>query len=138
MSLLRKLLQVRLVNFMIVGSIGYFINMGIYYPLTLVFQNQVTFLSRQFYLPLFLISSGLAITSNYFLNRRFTFGDSRERSLGIVKYMGTYWVSLPVEMLLIFLCVQFLSLPPVVAAALAILIVFLSRYFVVRKVVWRT
>ncbi len=138
MRRIRSLLRVRLINFMIVGGIGYVINMGIYYPLTLVCRDQVTFLGQQIYLPPFLISSGIAITSNYYLNQKFTFGDSRERSLGIVKYMGTYWLSLPIEMLIIFLLVQFFSLAPILSAALATLIVFLGRYLVIRRVVWRT
>lgn len=41
----------QILNFMLVGGIGYAINMLIYWPLTLVFKNEVSFLGQQFYLP---------------------------------------------------------------------------------------
>jgi putative flippase GtrA len=99
-TLIRKLLRVRIVSFMIVGGIGYIINIGIYYPLTIIFKEQVVFLGQQFYLPPYLISSIVAITSNYYLNRLLTFKDSEEKTFGMLKYISAYLISLPIEVVL--------------------------------------
>jgi len=127
----------RMLSFMIVGGIGYFVNMAVYYPLTLWFEETVTFLGQEFYLPPFLVSSFIAITSNYILNKRFTFGDYKVRTAGYIKYLATCSASLPIEMALIFLFVRFMGFIPIMAVALAILLVFVGRFIVVRKVVWR-
>ncbi len=51
------LYRYRILSFMFVGGIGYFVNMAVYYPLTLWFKDKVLFLGQEFYLPPFLISS---------------------------------------------------------------------------------
>jgi dolichol-phosphate mannosyltransferase len=137
-SLLKRLLRIRVLSFMLVGGIGYIVNMGVYYPLTIIFRSNLTFLGQQFYLPPYLISSLIAITSNYYLNRLLTFRDVEEMNMGMFKYVSTYLISLPIEVAMIFLLVQFLRLEPVLAAGLAILIVFVGRYVTVKTIVWRT
>lgn len=126
----------RMLPFMMVGGIGYFVNMAVYYPLTLWFQKTVTFLGQEFYLPPFLVSSFVAITSNYILNKRFTFGDYQEKKLGYIKYLTTCSASLPLEMVLIFLFVHFMGFIPIMAVAVAILLVFVGRYAVLSRIVW--
>lgn len=126
----------RILPFMIVGGIGYFVNMVIYYPLTLWFKETVTFLGQEFYLPPFLLSSYIAITSNYLLNKHFTFKGYQQKKFGYVKYLTTCSASLPVEMALIYLLVHFLGFMPIVAVAIAILVVFIGRFLVVSKMVW--
>ncbi len=130
------LYRYRILSFMLVGGIGYFVNMVVYYPLTLWFKEKVLFLGQEFYLPPFLISSFIAITSNFYLNRLSTFKDYKEKDFGYVKYLTTCSASLPIEMVLIFLFVRFLGVFPVLAVALAILIVFIARYAVVSRIVW--
>jgi len=127
----------RILPFMIVGGIGYFVNMAVYYPLTLWFEETVTFFGQEFYLPPFIVSSYIAITSNYLLNRMFTFKGYQERKLGYIKYLTTCSASLPLEMILIYLFVHFLTFMPIMAVAVAILIVFIGRFLVVSRIVWR-
>lgn len=127
----------RMLPFMLVGGIGYFVNMAVYYPLTLWFKDMVTFLGQEFYLPPFLVSSYIAITSNYLLNRKFTFKGYQEKKAGYVKYLATCSASLPIEMILIFLFVRFMGFTPIAAVAVAILIVFIARYFIISRIVWR-
>jgi putative flippase GtrA len=136
-NLIKKLLQIRLINFMIVGGIGFVVNMVVYYPLTLVFQQRVMFLNQVYYLPPFVLSSLIAITSNYFLNRISTFRGMRESRFGYFRYLFTYLLTLPLEMVVIFLLVEYLHLIPIAAVALAILVIFMSRYIIVNKFVWR-
>jgi len=126
----------RMLPFMIVGGIGYFVNMAVYYPLTLWFEETVTFLGQEFYLPPFVVSSYIAITSNYLLNKMFTFKGYQVKKAGYVKYLTTCSASLPIEMALIFLFVRFLGFMPIVAVAVAILIVFVGRFWVVSRIVW--
>ena len=121
---------------MIVGGIGYFINMVVYYPLTLWFKETVAFFGQEFYLPPFIISSYIAITSNYLLNRKFTFKGYQEKKLGYVKYLTTCSASLPIELALIYLLVHFLGFIPIMAVAVAILVVFIGRFIVVSRIVW--
>ena len=126
----------KILNFMLVGGIGYIVNVGLYYPLTLWFKQTTTLFGQEFYLPPFLFSSYVAITNNYLLNKKLTFKDYKVKKLGYVRYLATCSIAIPIEMVMIFLSVRFLGLEPVVAVALVILIVFMLRYLVVRKIVW--
>lgn len=126
----------RMLPFMIVGGIGYFVNMIIYYPLTLWFKDTVTFFGQEFYLPPFLVSSYVAITSNYLLNKRFTFKDYGEYKAGYIKYLIICATSLPIEMVFIYLFVHFMGFVPIMAVAIAILIVFVTRYSGISRIVW--
>lgn len=127
----------RILNFMIVGGIGYIVNVGIYYPLTLWFEETVTFFGQEFYLPPFIISSYIAMTSNYLMNKMSTFKGYQEMKYGYFKYLTTCAILIPVEMIIIWLFVRFLGMMPVVAVALVILIVFLARYGIVNQIIWR-
>lgn len=135
-NLVRLLLRIRLINFMAVGGVGYVINIAFYYPLTLLFKNHVLLLGQQFYLPPLVVSSLIAITSNYYFNKIFTFRRDREYSLGYLKYLGTCLVTLPFDVVFVFLFVHYLHFIPTLALAVAILIVFLLRYFVISHIVW--
>lgn len=126
----------RILPFMIVGGVGYFVNMAVYYPLTLWFKGTVTFLEQEYYLPPFLVSSYVAITSNYMLNKLFTFKGYKLSQLGYFKYLITCSASLPIEMILIYLFVRFLGFIPIMAVAVAILVVFIARFLVVSRIVW--
>ncbi len=128
--------ELRIVNFMVVGAIGYIINMGIYYPLTLVFQNDVTFLGQHFYLPPFLLSSLVAITSNYYWNKKWTFGDMKAKPLSYWRYLSMASATLVLDMVVLWGLVDFGKLSPVVAAAIAIIFVFILRYFISKHWVW--
>jgi len=76
-------------NFMIVGGIGYAINMLVYSMLTLNFDSgQTSFLGQHFYLAPFVVSSLLAIMSNYFLNKIWTFKGWTEQHMGILRYLA--------------------------------------------------
>ena len=138
---LRKLIgnlfqKYQILNFMVVGGIGYVINMLVYWPLTLVFRNEVSFLGQHFYLPPFVISSLIAILSNYELNKFWTFKGWHEQRLGSARYFFMALGTLVIDMAFLFILVQYLHLPPVSAAALAILIVFIIRYAIARSWVW--
>src|SRR5208283_2283363 len=73
-SLLKKY---QVLNFMLVGGIGYIINMGLYYPLTILFRSETTILGQHFYLPPFFISSFVAISCNYAMNKRWNVNRQR-------------------------------------------------------------
>jgi dolichol-phosphate mannosyltransferase len=126
----------RILNFMLVGGIGYAINMLTYWPLTLVFETEVSFLGQHFYLPPFVISSLLAIISNYSLNKIWTFRGWTEQRLGFLRYLSMALVTLLGDMVLLFVLVDFVGMAPVPAAALAILIVFIIRFIIASKWVW--
>jgi dolichol-phosphate mannosyltransferase len=126
----------RILNFMFVGGIGYAINMLTYWLLTPVFKTEVRFLGQHFYLPPFVISSLLAIISNYELNKIWTFKGWKEQRLGILRYMSMALVTLSIDIVLLYALVDYFKLSPVPAAAIAILIVFIVRYAIARRWVW--
>jgi len=126
----------RILNFMLVGGIGYAINMLTYWLLTPVFETEVRFLGQHFYLPPFVISSLLAIVSNYELNKVWTFKGWKERRLGFVRYMSMALVTLCLDIMFLYALVDYCKLPPVPAAAMAILIVFIIRYAIAKRWVW--
>jgi dolichol-phosphate mannosyltransferase len=127
----------KIVNFMVVGGIGYVINMGLYSLMTLGFKQEVTFLGQHFYLVPFIVSSLVAIFSNYQLNKIWTFRGWNEQSLGALRYLTMALVTLIFDMLILFILVDFGGLHPIPAAALAILIVFIARYVIAKRWVWQ-
>jgi dolichol-phosphate mannosyltransferase len=126
----------RIVNFMFVGGIGYVVNMAAYWILTQFFKTGFDFLGQHYYLLPFVFSSLLAITSNYFLNKLWTFRDKKEQSFGALRYYAMALVTLLLDMVFLFMLVDFGKLWPVPAAAIAILIVFIVRYLLARHWVW--
>lgn len=122
---------------MIVGGIGYIINMAIYYPLTLVFSSEVTFLGSHFYLPPFLISTYIATTANYFMNKAWTFKDKEKYSQSYLRYLSSCLTTVIGDIILLYIFVDFGHLRSILAAALAILIMFMSRYIIVKRWVWQ-
>ena len=126
----------QILNFMFVGGIGYVINMLTYWPLTLVFKTEVSFLGQHFYLPPFVISSLIATLSNYELNRVWTFKGWNKQRLSGLRYLIMALATLTIDMAFLYILVEYLKLPPVPAAALAILIVFIIRYAIARSWVW--
>lgn len=126
----------RILNFMLVGGIGYGVNMLTYWPLTLFFKNEVSFLGQTFYLPPFVISSLIAIACNYSLNKIWTFKGWSEQRLGGLRYLFMASATLLLDMALLFVLVEYGKLPPVPAAALAILVVFVIRYVIAKSWVW--
>lgn len=126
----------RVLNFMVVGGIGYLINMGLYWPLTKVFKTEVTFLGSHFYLPPFVLSSFVAICANYYLNKRWTFGDRKAKPLSFTRYLSMAGVTLILDMFALWILVDFVHLNEMLAAALAIALVFVVRYVVADKWIW--
>ncbi len=126
----------RLLNFMLVGGLGFIVNMAVYYPMSLWFQSEVTFLGQHFYLPPFLLSSLVAITSNYYWNKKWTFGDMKAKPLSYWRYLGMASATLVLDMAALWALVDFGKLSPVVAAAIAIIFVFILRYFISKHWVW--
>lgn len=130
----------QILNFMVVGGIGYLINIGLYSLLTLV-PALKTFefeqVGKSYYLPPFVVSSLVAIISNYLMNKAWTFKGWREQRLGGLRYFLMALVTLLFDMAFLFLLVEFINIPPVPAAAIAIFIVFVVRFIIARNWVWR-
>ena len=142
---LRQLLDLysykyQVLNFMVVGGIGFVINMGLYSLLTLVpalktFEfNKV---GQTYYLPPFVLSSLVAIISNYLLNKISTFKGWKEQKGGFGRYIVMSLATLVLDTGLLFIFVEKGNLAPQPAAALAILIVFVVRFFIARSWVWK-
>ena len=125
-------------NFMIVGGIGYVINIAIYSLLLLVpfFKTGFVLPGNHNYLFPFVLSSLVAITSNYILNKIWTFRDYEENSYGALRYLSMALGTLVLDIAFLWLLVDVGRIPPVGAAALAILIVFIVRFLIARKWVW--
>jgi dolichol-phosphate mannosyltransferase len=127
----------QITNFMIVGGIGYIINMAVYSLLTLnIKAPQTTFLGQHFYLAPFVISSLIAIASNYILNKIWTFKGWKEERLGSLRYLVMALATLLLDMTFLAILVDWGKISPIPAAALAILIVFIVRFLIARKWIW--
>jgi dolichol-phosphate mannosyltransferase len=130
----------QILNFMVVGGIGFIINMGLYSLLTLVpalktFEfNKV---GETYYLPPFIISSLVAIICNYLMNRASTFKGWKEQKGGFGRYIIMSLATLVLDTGLLFIFVEKGNLAPQPAAALAILIVFIIRFLIARSWVWK-
>lgn len=131
----------RILNFMAVGGIGYIINISVlsaltYWPPAPVFRLETSFLGQHFYLLPFVISSLIAIASNYLLNKIWTFKGWTEQRLGGLRYLSMALATLLVDMAFLTLLVDYGKLAVIPAAALAILIVFIVRYIIARRWIW--
>ena len=127
----------QILNFMIVGGIGYIINMGAYWLLLKFLKTtETTFLGQHFYLPPFVISTLLAIISNYELNKYWTFKGWGEQSVGFLRYLTMGLATLVLDMAVLWALVDWGNLTPILAAAIAIAIVFVIRYLIARKWIW--
>jgi putative flippase GtrA len=135
-SLVSRLFKIKIINYGFVGGIGYLVNMGVYYPLTLLFKQEVSFLGQHFYLPPFIISSLVAILCNYHLNKIWTFKKNKEKQLGILRYISSNLVTVMIDMVILFLLVSFGHLTPIISAGIAILLVFIMRYFIATHWIW--
>jgi putative flippase GtrA len=135
-KLIKRLLNIRLVSFMVVGGIGYIVNLAFYYPLTLLFKSHVLILGQQFYLPPLVVSTLIAITSNYYLNKIYTFKKYKESNQGYLKYLGTCLITFPLDVVFVWVFVQYFNFIPTLALAIAILCVFLIRFAVISRFVW--
>ena len=85
LNLIKRLLKIRLINFMVVGSIGGLISFAVYYPLTFYFKSSVLFLGQIFYLPAVIPSTIAGVTFNYYLNKKWTYGDCKTKSMSLSK-----------------------------------------------------
>jgi dolichol-phosphate mannosyltransferase len=124
-------------NFMIVGGIGYALNMLVYSLLTLnIHTSETIFLGQHFYLVPFVVSSLLAIICNYIFNKIWTFRGWAERRLGGLRYLIMALATLILDMFFLGLLVDKGKMSPIPAAALAILIVFVLRFAIARRWIW--
>jgi dolichol-phosphate mannosyltransferase len=132
----------QILNFMVVGGIGYVINLGLYNFLLLVpvlknvLWNWLGENHPNYLLP-FIISSLVAMISNYLLNRISTFKGWKEQKSGFVRYMAMGIATLFLDMGLLVIFVKYRDFPYVPAAALAILIAFIVRFIIARSWVWK-
>jgi dolichol-phosphate mannosyltransferase len=132
----------QILNFMVVGGIGWVINIGLYTLLLRVpalKEVQWNFLGKNHpnYLLPFIISSLVAIICNYLMNRVSTFKGWKEQKSGFGRYIAMGIGTLFIDMGLLVLLVRLWNLPYVPAAALAVLIAFIVRFVIARSWVWK-
>jgi dolichol-phosphate mannosyltransferase len=126
-------------NFMIVGAIGFVINLAIYSLLlnfSIFTENGIVLPGNHYYLFPFVLSSLVAITSNYLLNKYWTFRHWAENSKGGLRYFAMALGTLVLDIGFLWLLVDLTHIPPIGGAAIAILIVFIVRYMIAKKWVW--
>ena len=85
-NLWKRMWKIRIFNFMVIGGCGFILNLCIYYPLTVLIHNKITFLNQIFYLPALLITAPITIAFNYWMNKKWTFKDSTTKSLSLGRY----------------------------------------------------
>lgn len=137
-KLWKRLWKIRVFNFMFVGGCGFLLNLAIYYPLTVLIHNKVTFLNQVFYLPALLISTPIVIAFNYALNKKWTYKDCPAKSLSLARYEFMGLCTAFFDIIVLFLLVYFGHIFYLVAMILTALIMFLIRYFISNRWVWET
>lgn len=130
-------MSIRIINFMIVGGLGLIVSLAIYYPLTLVLQQRVTFLHQLFYLPAELVAIPVSITFNYYMNKKFTYSDCEAKRFSLIRYELLGLSTAFFDVLLLFLFVYFWHIYFLWAAILAALCVFVIRYTISNKWIWK-
>ncbi len=123
---------------MLIGGLGFLVSMAVYYPLTLFFKDYVVWLGQQFYLPATIPSTLASVTFNYYMNRKFTFGDCPAKRLSLLRYQVMGMTTALLDIFMLFLLVHFLSIFYLLAAVIAVISMFLVRYFIANKWIWKT
>jgi len=137
-NLWKRLWKIRIFNFMVVGGCGFILNLCIYYPLTVLIHNKITFLNQVFYLPALLITAPIVIAFNYWMNMKWTFRDSPSKSLSLGRYELMGLSTMIFDLFIIFALVQYGHIFYLIAMVLATIIMFLMRYFIANKWIWKT
>ena len=137
-NLIKRLLKIRIINFMIVGGIGGLVSFAVYYPLTFYFKDSVHFLGQIFYLPAVIPSTVAGVTFNYFLNKKWTYGDCKAKRMSLIRYEVVGLSTALLDISALFLLVHYAHVNYLVAPIIAVLCMFLIRYFLVNKLVWNT
>ena len=137
-NLWKRLWKIRIFNFMFVGSCGFLLNLCLYYPLTVLIHNKITLLNQVFYLPALLITAPIVIAFNYWMNMKWTFRDSPSKSLSLGRYELMGLSTMIFDLFIIFALVQYGHIFYLIAMVLATIIMFLMRYFIANKWIWKT
>ena len=74
---------------------------------------------------------------HYILNKYWTFKGHESRGLSFLKYLSMALVTLVLDMALLFVLVQYGKLPPTLGAALAIMVVFVVRFTIAKRWIWK-
>jgi putative flippase GtrA len=121
---------------MVVGSIGGLISFVVYYPLTFYFKNSVHFLGQNFYLPAVIPSTIAGVTFNYYLNKKWTYGNCKTKSMSLARYEVVGLSTACLDIFALFLLVHYGHVYYLIAPVIAVLCMFIIRYFLVNKLVW--
>ena len=123
---------------MFVGGLGFCVQTALYYPLTLIIKDKVTFFNQVFYLPALVIVFPIVIAFNYWMNKKWTYRQCRVKSLSLGRYEIMGLSTAIVDMALIFLMVQFGHIFYLIATVLAACIMFAMRYLISNRWIWKT
>jgi len=123
---------------MVVGGLGGLLSFAIYYPLTFYFKSHVQFLGQTFYLPATIPSTVAGVTFNYFLNKKWTYGDCKAKRMSLARYELVGLSTACLDVFALFLLVHYGHLYYLIAPVVAVLCMFVIRYFLVNKLVWHT
>ena len=135
-NLIKRLFKIRIINFMLVGGLGGLVSFAVYYPLTFYFKDSVHFLGQIFYLPAVIPSTVAGVTFNYFLNRKWTYGDCKTKRMSLIRYEAVGLSTAVLDVTVLFLLVRYIHVNYLVAPIVAVLCMFIIRYFLVNKFVW--
>jgi putative flippase GtrA len=125
----RRLTAIEILCFMFVGGIGYIVNIAVFWLL-------YNYTIHGLYLIDFLLSSNLAILCNYTLNKRWTFRRYPEKSIGMLRYFSMAYMTLCLDMFMLYLFVDFGHIHPIVAATFIIAGVSVLRFTIARRWIW--
>jgi putative flippase GtrA len=123
---------------MLIGTIGGLVSFAVYYPLTFYFKSSVHFLGQIFYLPAVIPSTIAGVTFNYFLNKKWTYGDCNAKSMSLARYEVVGLSTAVLDIATLFVLVYYVHINYLIAPVVAVLCMFLIRYLLVGKFVWNT
>ena len=135
-NLIKRLFKIRIINFMLVGGLGGLVSFAVYYPLTFYFKDSVHFLGQIFYLHAVIPSTVAGVTFNYFMNKKWTYKDCKDKRMSLIRYEVVGLSTAILDIVALFLLVHYAHVNYLVAPVVAVLCMFLIRYFLVNKLVW--
>ena len=130
-------MSTRIINFMLVGGLGFIVGTGlVYYPITLLLHH-VSAVTEIYYLPALIPSSLASITWNYTLNQRWTFKDKKSESVSYLRYLSMSLSTIVFDISLLFIFVHYVHMFYLVGLVVATVCMFLLRYLIANVWIWR-
>ena len=123
---------------MLVGGLGFCVQPYYLLSINILIHNSIKFLNQVFYLPALLITAPIVIAFNYWMNKKWTFKGEETKALSLGRYETMGLSTMIFDLFIIYGLVHYVHIFYLIAMVIATIVMFLGRYFIANKWIWKT